>query len=359
MARQRLGGSSADENASDTVTEQRDGSRVGRPIDERKRQTPGRTSPTMEAGALEIDDLSGGLNLRATLESGQSYCWRREDGRMYEENTSVKGDSDPAALDDGWYYTVLPGRNTALGNPEVLRARQRDGLLEWEASTPAGADHLQRLLRLDDDLVEIRGATPDEPLLRRAFAAYDGMRLVRDPPFRTLISFICSAQMHVSRIHNMQVALARAYGETLTVDGRSYHAFPTPTQLSQATEAELRELKLGYRAPYVCQTAEMVASGDRPEDARGLPYEAAREHLTRFVGVGRKVADCVLLFSLDYLEAVPLDTWIRRTIAEYYPDCNRGSYAATSRAIRDRFGGEYAGYVQTYVFHYLRSGGEL
>jgi len=85
-----------------------------------------------------------------------------------------------------------------------------------------------------------------------------------------------------------------------------------------------------------------------------LTYEDARDSLTRFVGVGDKVADCVLLFALDYLEAVPLDTWIRTTIEEYFPDCDRGNYADTSRAIRETFGGEYAGYTQTYVFHSLR-----
>jgi N-glycosylase/DNA lyase len=86
-----------------------------------------------------------------------------------------------------------------------------------------------------------------------------------------------------------------------------------------------------------------------------MAYEDAREWLTRFVGVGQKVADCVCLFSLGFLEAVPLDTWIRTAIAEHYPDCDRGNYAETSRAIRERFGGAYAGYAQTYVFHYLRT----
>jgi N-glycosylase/DNA lyase len=143
------------------------------------------------------------------------------------------------------------------------------------------------------------------------------------------------------------------------VDGRTYHAFPTPEQLAAATEADLRDLSLGYRAPYVKRTAEMVAEGEaHPDDAVGLPYEEAREYLTQFVGVGDKVADCVLLFALDYLEAVPLDTWIQTAIADYYPDCDRGNYADTSRAIREQFGGEYAGYAQTYVFFYLRTGGE-
>ena len=305
----------------------------------------------MDTGSICIDDLDGGFDLQATVESGQSYVWRREDDRMYERTDAYGGDA--------WYYTVVPTTATETSRPEVVRVRHLDGRLEWEASTPTAPVHLERLLRLDDDLEAIEDEAPDDELVARAYDRYRGMRLVRDPPFACLISFICSAQMRVGRIHRMQTQLAREYGTAVEFDGRTYHAFPTPEQLARATEAELRGLSLGYRAPYVKRTAEMVARGEAtPEEARGRDYEDARESLTRFVGVGEKVADCVLLFSLDYLEAVPLDTWIRSAIADYYPDCDCGGYAETSRAIRERFGGRYAGYTQTYVFHHLRSGGE-
>jgi N-glycosylase/DNA lyase len=156
----------------------------------------------------------------------------------------------------------------------------------------------------------------------------------------------------------MQRSLRRAFGEPVEFDGRTYHAFPTPARLARASESELRELSLGYRAPYVKRSAALVADGEaHPATAGGMDFEDAREYLKRFVGVGDKVADCVLLFSLGYLEAVPLDTWIKTAIAEHYPDCEKGSYAETSRAIREAFG-EYAGYVQTYVFYHLRTGGE-
>ena len=215
---------------------------------------------------------------------------------------------------------------------------------------------MTHLLRLDDDLDAIISATPDEAVLKQAYNTYDGMRLVRDPPFSCLVSFICSAQMRVSRIYTMQRRLAETYGDTIELDGQQYHAFPTPEQLATATEAELRELKLGYRAPYVQRTAEMVANGEATVGAaREMSYEAAREHLTQFVGVGQKVADCVALFSLGHLEAVPLDTWIQTAIADHFPDCDRDNYEETSRAIRARLGGEYAGYAQTYLFYYLRT----
>jgi N-glycosylase/DNA lyase len=304
----------------------------------------------MERGTLPLTDFDGDFDLQATLESGQTYIWRRADGGTYEE-LHARGGSH-------WYETVVPHDGVGDDHREVLRVRQREGRLEWE-STADGAALLERLLRLDDDLDAILAATPEDPLLRRAYAAYPGMRLVRDPPFACLISFICSAQMRVARIHRMQTDLAREFGDTVTAGGRTYHAYPAPDQLAAASESELRDVRLGYRAPYVKRTAEMVATGElHPEEARGLPYETARERLTQFVGVGEKVADCVLLFSLGYLQAVPLDTWIRGAIAEHYPHCDVGSYAETSRAIRDQFGETYAGYAQTYLFYYLRAGGE-
>jgi N-glycosylase/DNA lyase len=301
----------------------------------------------MKRGAIPLDALAGPFDLQATVESGQSYLWDREDGRMYE--------TDGAHGSDAWYWTTVQPED---GPPAVIRVRQVDGRLEWESTVDA-EPHLRRLLRLDDDLAAIEAVTPDDRLVREAFDAYRGMRLVCDPPFVALVSFICSAQMRVGRIHEMQQSLREAFGEPITFDGRTYYAYPNPETLAETTEKHLRELGLGYRAPYVKRSAELVASGERdPADAADLPYEEAREFLTGFVGVGEKVADCILLFSLGYLEAVPLDTWIRTTIEEYYPDCDRGNYADTSRAIREALGGDVAGYTQTYVFHYLRNGGE-
>ncbi|MFB6136274.1 MAG: DNA-3-methyladenine glycosylase [Halobacteriaceae archaeon] len=292
----------------------------------------------MERGTVPVDDLDGRLDLYATIESGQSYLWGRTDDRCYAGERP----------DGAWYHTTVGG--------EVLLARQRDGRLEWRASADL-ADALRGRLRLGDDLRAIEADAPEDDLIRAAYDAHRGLRLVRDPFFPTLVAFICSAQMRVGRIHGMQVALREAFGDPVEFDGDTYHRFPTPEALASTTEAELRDLGLGYRAPYVRRTAELVASGEHTRaDVTGLPYEEAREALTGFVGVGEKVADCVLLFSLGYLEAVPLDTWIRTAIEEHFPDCARGNYEDTSRAIRERFGGEYAGYVQTYVFHHLRTG---
>ena len=313
--------------------------------------TAGSEMPTAtESGAIPLSEVAGPFDLQATLESGQSYLWNRPDGRMYESMDSQGGDA--------WYQTVAPPIDGVTDESTAVRVRQRDNRLEWVA-TDDPVPLLTHLLRLDDELDVIYDAAPDDDLVKRAFDAYRGLRLVRDPPFPCLVSFICSAQMRVARVHGMTVALAESFGTAYELDGDSVPAFPTPDQLAARTEAELRDRKLGYRAPYVKRTAEMVAEGEaHPSEAVGLEYEDAREYLTQFVGVGDKIADCVLLFSLGYLEAIPLDTWIQTAIAEYYPDCDRGNYAETSRALRERLGGEYAGYAQTYLFYYLRARGD-
>jgi len=287
----------------------------------------------VKTGTIDLADRP--LDLQATLESGQSYLWSREDG-TYAGATPAE-----------WYHTAVGG--------EALRVRRRGDHLEWAATADLGR-RVWEFLGLEDDLEAIPRTAPDDGLLRDAIDTYYGLRIVQDPFFPCLVSFICSAQMRVERIHGMQVALRREFGDRIRMDGRTYHTFPDPAELAAATEAQLRELGLGYRAPYVRDTAAMVASGELTRtDVEGRPYEEARETLTGFVGVGQKVADCVLLFSLGYLQAIPLDTWIRTAIEEHFPDCDRGNYADTSCALRERFGGEYAGYVQTYLFHFLRT----
>jgi N-glycosylase/DNA lyase len=295
---------------------------------------------SMERGAIPLAECPGGVDLQATLESGQSYCWWRADGRTYEAGT---------AGSDAWYETVVDG--------DLLRVRRTDDALEWEAAAAADPVPLLRdLLALDDDLEAIHASAPTDSLVQAAYEAYWGLRIVADPFFPCLVSFICSAQMRVDRIFRMQMNLRREYGPAVAVDGETYFGFPAPDALAAVDEADLRALNLGYRAPYVRRTAEMVAEGELTRaDVADRPYEAAREALTGFVGVGEKVADCVCLFSLRYLQAVPLDTWMRTAIEEHYPDCARDSYAETSRAFRERLGGEYAGYTQTYLFHYLRN----
>ncbi|MFB6165690.1 MAG: DNA-3-methyladenine glycosylase [Haloarculaceae archaeon] len=290
----------------------------------------------METGSLSLADVPGGFDLQATVESAQSFRWSRADGDAYGAATAHGGDA--------WYHTVADG--------DVVWVRQVDDRLAWRATGDV-ADLLVERFRLGDDLDAVFASFPTDEPLATARAAPPGLRVVSDPFFPTLVSFICSARLTVGRIHALVNALAEAFGDAVEADGATYHAFPRPAQLAAASEAALRDLGLGFRAPYVAETAAMVADGDVSRTALDGGYESARGELQRFPGVGPKVADCVALFGLGYLAAVPIDTWTRRILERHYPDLARDGYQTTGDAVREYFGPR-AGYAQTYLYHYFR-----
>ncbi|MDZ7850574.1 MAG: 8-oxoguanine DNA glycosylase [Halodesulfurarchaeum sp.] len=294
----------------------------------------------METGHVPAKSIPGAIDLRTTLESGQTFLWQPVNGAHGLESGS-KGE---------WFRTV--------GDGEVIEVREQNGGLDWRSNTdPTPA--LRARLGLDAELPRIRSEFPDEPVVQAATNRFEGLRLVTEPVVPTLFSFILSAQMRIGRIHEMVGALRETYGEPIEWRDTVVYDFPSPEKLARATETELRDLGLGYRAPYVKATAELLRDGVVPLDSvANSPYEDAREALTEFVGVGPKVADCVLLFGMGFDEPVPLDTWIRTAIEEYFPGTSRGTYAETSRAIRDRLGPR-PGYAQTYVFTHRRTGGSV
>ena len=182
------------------------------------------------------------------------------------------------------------------------------------------------------------------------------MRVLRQEPWECLVSFICSANNNIPRITRNVGDIASAFGSPI-LDGTSCpNAFPTADRLAEAGEPALRELGLGFRARYVAAAAERVARSQI--DLFGLreaSYQEALDALMELPGVGDKIANCVLLFSLDKLEAFPVDVWIDRALREWYftdskAQVTRGYMRAWAQ---ERFG-RYAGYANQYLFHQRR-----
>jgi len=244
---------------------------------------------------------------------------------------------------DGWYETTVDGG--------FLRVRDDGDGLVYESEGVEDGD-VRRFLGLDDDLDAVRDALGDTA--RCAFERHRGLRIPRDDGFASVVSFITSAWNNNERTRGVVRRLCERYGETR--EGWEAYTFPEPGALAEADEGALREVGFGYRAPYVVESSRMVANGDvRPEDLRDAPYTEAHDSLKILVGVGDKVADCVMLFSLGFVGVVALDTWLKRIIDEHYPGMRAGSYAETARAFRERFDG-YAGYAQTCLYHEARTG---
>ena len=267
------------------------------------------------------------LDLVSTLFSGQSFRWRRE---------------------GSWSHGVV------FGN--IVRMRQSPKGIEF-TSAPDDETFLEPLLRdylgLAADLDDIYAAFVADERLTAAIARYRGMRIIRQDPWECLISFICSSASNIPRISRNVESLCSAFGRPLRIGDYVRNTFPTPQELAEAGEQRLRRLGLGYRAAYVAATANAIAEGKLDLMAlREESYEGALDALTTLNGVGDKVANCVLLISLDKLEAFPVDVWVHRALREWYLDGRDKSISRKNMRLwaQGHFG-PFAGYANQYLFH--------
>jgi N-glycosylase/DNA lyase len=183
------------------------------------------------------------------------------------------------------------------------------------------------------------------------------MRLLRQDPWECLASFILSSTKQIVQIRQIVALLCERYGEPLAVAPACppAFAFPCPARLARATEAELRACKMGFRAPYLLATARLIASGQYDlARLHALPIETARAELMQLPGVGRKIADCVLLFGYGFQSAFPVDVWVMKALRQlYFP--RRGVSRQRLHRFAETHFGPRAGYAQQYLFHYMRT----
>jgi len=213
---------------------------------------------------------------------------------------------------------------------------------------------LHGYLRLDDDLESVYGEVAADKPLAEAIARYRGLRLLRQDPWECLASFVCSSVSNIPHISRTLQAVAEAYGEPVALDGRWLYRFPEARRIAEAGEEALRGLGLGFKARYVAQTASMVVEGWVDlASLRQATYEQARATLMKLPGVGEKVADCVLLFSLEKLEGFPIDRWVRRALVEWYRLPEKARYGELLSWAQERWG-RHAGYAQQYLYHHRR-----
>jgi N-glycosylase/DNA lyase len=268
-------------------------------------------------------------DLEATLTSGQAFRW----------------DSCPS----GW-ETVLGTRwvRVSLAGG-CLRAETAEAVESW--------DWLTRYLQLETDLANVLAEFPADEPMRLAVDACRGLRLLRQEPWECLASFILSSTKQIVQIRQIVRLLCERFGDRVVApaDHAPAYAFPSAARLAQVSETELRACKMGFRAPYLQATALALASGDlelRMLEALGV--EEARSRLMALPGVGRKIADCVLLFAFGFQNAFPVDVWVAKGLRELYFPGRRANRKRLERFSQTHFG-RYAGYAQQYLFHYMRT----
>lgn len=217
-----------------------------------------------------------------------------------------------------------------------------------------------RFLRAGDDYAAMLSEISRDRAVARAARRYRGLRLLRQDPFQCYITFIVSANSSMARIRDGLWRLCSAFGGRSGGRGRASHFFPEPRSLARASVGQLRACGLGYRAGYVKEAARMAPELDL-ERLRRRPYPEARAELLRVPGIGPKVADCIMLFSLEKLDAFPIDTWMAKALRLHYPGCFEGGHGTEKKYMRmrdeavGRFG-RYAGLAQQFLFKAARDG---
>ncbi len=210
---------------------------------------------------------------------------------------------------------------------------------------------LERFFRLDEDYPSILKFIDRDPIIHRAIEEYRGMRLIRQDPWECLLSFICSSAKSISHIRPTIEALCRRSGEKIIFRNMIGYTFPEP--LAIQTPLELQEVRAGFRTPYLVSANRSI---DRNQllALKGRSYEEARQTLMSLPGVGKKIADCTLLYSLDFMQAFPIDTWMKKGLRSSYFGGEKVGDRVMEEFVKNHFGA-YAGYAQLYLYHFWRN----
>lgn len=222
-------------------------------------------------------------------------------------------------------------------------------------ANPAAAPRLAHYFSLDHPVREICAALPTDAAMASARDYCRGLRIIRQPIWECLATFITSSMKQVAHIRQMSHALRERFAAPVAVLGARVYPFPTAARIAKASETQLRACGLGYRAKNLRATAALVANREADLEAwRQLPDNALRARLCALPGVGPKVANCVMLFAYERLRAFPVDVWIERVLREKYFPRARKVTAARLRDFCASYFGEHGGYAQQYLFHHAR-----
>ena len=212
--------------------------------------------------------------------------------------------------------------------------------------------------RLDDNFQKISNELKNDNYVRNALKMFPGLRLIRQNPFQCYISFIVSSNSNIPNIKSRLQNLCKTFGRRKVVDGKEFFLFPEPSDLANASVLDIKKCGLGYRAKAVKTASLSVLDKKIDFDfLKKIDYHTAKEELIKVFGIGNKVADCILLFSLEKLEAFPLDRWMLRILQKYYSKefqistktLTEKTYDQLHENIVEHFG-SYAGYAQQFLF---------
>ena len=209
---------------------------------------------------------------------------------------------------------------------------------------------------LDHPLGEICASFPNDPVMQAASDYCHGLRIMRQPRWECLATFITSSMKQVAHIRQISLTLRQRFGKTRSLGEATVYVYPTAQRIAKLSEYDLRNCALGYRAKNLLATARLISCGEVNLDRLALlPDDELRLQLCKLPGVGAKVANCVMLFAYERLRAFPIDVWVERVLRQKYFPRRRKLRAGELRDFGAKHFGIHGGYAQQYLFHHART----
>lgn len=213
-------------------------------------------------------------------------------------------------------------------------------------------------LRENDDIEKIIKSISKDKTIKKAVKKYEGLRIFNQDPFQCMISFIISSNSNIQKIKSSLEKISRKFGKKMAIEDQEFFLFPKPEKIAKASISEIKTCGVGYRAPFIKEAAKMVTEKKiNFEYLKNSNYDETKRNLRLIPGIGNKVADCIMLFSLNKLDAFPLDTWMIKILEKYYSKefqigtktITEKQYEILHEKIVDYFG-PYCGFAQQFLF---------
>lgn len=269
------------------------------------------------------------FNLKYTLECGQCFRWN--------------------AINENEYIGVIYDR--------VIRIKQeKDNLFIWSNKKENLKDCVIHYFDLEKDYEELeKQIAKIDNNIARSLEYSSGIRILNQPLFETIISYIISANNNIKRISRSVNDISKRFGKEIEFEGEKYYLFPTLDEIKSVTIDDLLSDGTGFRARYIKHDIEYFESNPRfLDELPKLNTDEAMKSLSSLMGIGPKVADCILLFSLGKSEVFPIDVWVKRIMEKLYFKENK-SLKEIKKYANEKFG-KYGGIVQQHLFHNVREG---
>jgi N-glycosylase/DNA lyase len=262
------------------------------------------------------------INVENSINSGQVFLWKKNEKYWYGVN----------------------------GN-DVLK-------VDENGNTNSYQNYNVDFFRKNDNLDKIIKSISKDKTVKIAVKKFQGLRILRQDPFQCLISFIVSSNSNIPKIKSNLENISKKFGKKIKFQNQEFFLFPNPKKLAKISINEITSCGVGYRAKFIKEAAKIIDKKEIDFDyLKKCDYQDAKKNMCQIPGVGNKVADCGLLFSLDKLEAVPLDRWIIRILGKYYAKkfemgtktITEKQYNILHKKIVNHFG-PFAGYSQQFLF---------